>query len=129
MSSSTLHNHKKVCLGFNKKPMTGSDSKPSSSSGGDDSQGSGFTKATPEKHTLKAPATYSQGSSTPTALQMTPHCSRHDKSHSSKPHKDSKSCKGLSCNKKKKGHASPTKKDSCRDKDKSHKVHKHSGQH
>ena len=33
VSSSTLHNHKKVCLRFDKKPMIGSDSKPSSGSG------------------------------------------------------------------------------------------------
>ena len=37
--SSTLHNHKKVCLRFNKKPVTGSDSKPSSGGGGNNSQG------------------------------------------------------------------------------------------
>ena len=37
VSSSALHNHKKVCLGFAKKPATGSDSKPSSCSGGDNS--------------------------------------------------------------------------------------------
>ena len=38
MSSSALHNHKKVCLGFDKKtPMTGSDGKPRSSSGGKNS--------------------------------------------------------------------------------------------
>ena len=30
MSSSALHNHKKVCLGFDKKSTTGSDGKPSS---------------------------------------------------------------------------------------------------
>ena len=33
VSSSTLHNHKKVCLGFDKKPSKGSDSKPSSGGG------------------------------------------------------------------------------------------------
>ena len=32
VSSSALHNHKKMCLGFNKKSAAGSDSKPSSSS-------------------------------------------------------------------------------------------------
>ena len=41
VSSSALHNHKKVCLRFDKKPTTGSNSKPSSSSGGNNSQGSG----------------------------------------------------------------------------------------
>ena len=41
VSSSALHNHKKVCLGFiTKKPAIGSDSKPSSSRGGDGSHGS-----------------------------------------------------------------------------------------
>ena len=38
MSSSTLHNHKKVCLGFDKKPARGSNSKPSSGSEGISSQ-------------------------------------------------------------------------------------------
>ena len=38
VSSSTLHNHKKVCLGIAKKPTTGSDSKPSSGGGGDSAQ-------------------------------------------------------------------------------------------
>ena len=120
VSSSALHNHKKVCLRFTKKPAAGSDSKPSSSSGGDGSQGSGSTRATPKKKDPKALATDSQGSSAPTALQMTPHCNRHDKSHCSKPHKDSKSKKDSSSNKKKKKHASPTRKGSA------HKSHKHS---
>ena len=44
MLSSALHNHKKVCLGFTKKPTTGSGSKPSSGGGGDGSQGSGSTQ-------------------------------------------------------------------------------------
>ena len=92
MSSSALHNHKKVCLGFDKK-SAGFSSKPSSGGGGDGSQGSGSTRATPKKKDSKAPATDSQGSSAPMASQMTPHCSRHDKFHCSKPHKDSKSKK------------------------------------
>ena len=46
VSSSALHNHKKVCLRFDKKPTRGSDSKPSSGGGGDNSQGSGSTRAT-----------------------------------------------------------------------------------
>ena len=72
VSSSALHNHKKVCLGFvTKKPATGSDSKPSSSGGGDGSH-SGSTRATPKKKESKAPATDSQGSSAHTALQMAP---------------------------------------------------------
>ena len=128
VSSSTLHNHKKVCLRFDKKPMTGSDSKPSSSGGGNNSQCSSSTRATPRKHASKVPTTDSQGSSAPMALQMIPHHNRHDKSHCSNPHKDSKSHKDLSCDEKKKGHVSPAKKGFCGDKDKSHKVHKHSGQ-
>ena len=49
MSSSALHNHKKVCLRFiTKKPAAGSDSKPSSGGGGDGSHG-GSTRATPKK--------------------------------------------------------------------------------
>ena len=113
--SSTLHNHKKVCLRFAKKSMTGSDGKPSSGGGGDNSQGSSSTRATPEKHASKAPAADSQGSSAPTALQMTPCHSGHNKSHHSKSSKDS-------LGNKKKGHVSPTRKGS------SHKLHKHSGQ-
>ena len=120
MLSSALHNHKKVCLGFAKKPIIGSDSKPSSSSGGNSSQGGGSTRATPKKKDSKAPATDSQGSSTPTALQTTPRCSGCDKSHHSKPHKDSKSKKDSLGDKKKKKHASPTRKGSV------HKSHKHS---
>ena len=109
--SSTLHNHKKVCLGFNKKSIAGSDSKPSSGGGGHSSQGGSTTSATPKKKNSKAPAANSQDSSTPMALQTTPHCSGHDKSHHSKTHKDSKSKKDLSGDKKnKKGHASPTRK-------------------
>ena len=120
VSSSALHNHKKVCLGFNKKSNAGSDSKPSTGGGGDSSQGGGSTRAIPKKKDSKALAANSQGSSAPTASQMTLHCSGHDKSHCSKPHKDSKSKKDLSGNKKK-GHASPARKGS------SHKSHKHSG--
>ena len=114
----------KVCLGFNKKSMAGSDSKSSSGSGDDSSQGSGPTRATPKKKDSKAPTTNSQGSSTPTASQVTPHHSRHDKSHHFKPHKDSKSNKDSSGDKqKKKEHVSPARKGS------SHKSHKHSGRH
>ena len=122
VSSSALHNDKKVCLGFDKKSTAGSNSKPSSGDRGDNSQGSGSTRATPKKKDSKAPATNSQGSSTPTALQMTPRSSRHNKSHCSKPHKNSKSKKDSSGDKKKKkGPASPTRKGS------GHKLHKHSG--
>ena len=118
VSSSALHNHKKVCLGFDKKSAAGSDSKPSSGSGGNGSS----TRATPKKNDSKAPAANSQGSSTPMASQTTPHCSGRNKSHHSKPHKDLKSKKDSLGDKKKKGHASPTRKGS------GHKSHKHSGQ-
>ena len=120
MSSSVLHNHKKVCLRFTKKPTAGSDSKPSSSGGGNGSQGGGPTRATPKKKDSKAPTADSQGSSTPAASQMTPHHSRCNKSHRSRPHKDSKSKKD-SLGSKKKRHVSPTKKGS------DHTSHKHSG--
>ena len=86
LSSSALHNHKKVYLGLNKKSTAGSDSKSSSSGGGDGSQGGGSTRAIPKKKDSKAPTTDSQGSNAPAALQMTPHHSGHDKSHCSKPH-------------------------------------------
>ena len=72
MSSSALHNHKKVCLRFDKKSATGSNSRPSSSGGGDSSQGGSSTRTTPKKQASKAPATNSQGSSTPMASQTTP---------------------------------------------------------
>ena len=122
VSSSALHNHKKVCLGFDKKPAKGSDSKPSSSGGGNNSQGGSSMRAMPKKHASKAPSTDSQGSSAPTASQMTLCCSRHDSSHHSKSHKDLSGDK-----KKKKGHASPTRKGRDEDKDKTHKSHKHIG--
>ena len=118
--SSALHNHKKVCLGFDKKSTASSNSKPSSGSGSNDSQGGSSTRATPKKKDSKAPAANSQGSSTPPASQTTPCCSGRDNSHRSKPHKDSKSKKDLSGDKKKKRHASPARKGS------SHKSHKHS---
>ena len=72
VSSSTLHNYKKVCIGFvAKKSVTGSDSKPNSGGGGDGSCGT-FTKAAPKKDS-KAPAADSQGSSTLPASQTSPH--------------------------------------------------------
>ena len=115
MSSSALHNHKKVCLGFTKKPATGSDSKPSSGS-----QGGSSTRATPKKDS-KAPATDSQGSSAPTASQRTPCHSGHEKSHCHKSHKDSKSKKDSSGDRKKKKDVSFARKGS------SHKACKDSG--
>ena len=119
VSSSALHNHKNMCLGFTKKPTAGSDSKPGSGGGGDGSKGGSSTRATPKKKDSKAPTADSQGSSTPTASQTTPCHSGHNKSHCSKPHKDSKSKKNSSGDKKK--HVSPTRK--------GHKSHKHNGWH
>ena len=104
MSSSALHNHKKVCLGFDKKSSAGSNSKCGSSSGGNGSQGGGSTRATSKKKDSKAPATDSQGSSTPITLQMTPCRSACNKSHCSKPQKDSKSKRDSSGDNKKKKH-------------------------
>ena len=72
--SSALHNHKKVCLRFAKKPAAGSESKPSSSRGGNGNH-CGSTRATPKKKDSKAPAADSQGSSTQTASQTMPCCS------------------------------------------------------
>ena len=76
VSSSALQNHKKVYLRFTKKPVAGSDSKPSNDSGGDGSP----TRATSKKKDSRAPTADSQGSSSPMALQMTPHHSRCNKS-------------------------------------------------
>ena len=101
MLSSALHNHKKVCLGFTKKPIAGSDGKPSSR-GGNGKQGGGSTRATPKKKDSKAPAANSQGTSTPMASQTTPCHSGRKKSHCHKPHKDSKSKKDSSGDRKKK---------------------------
>ena len=119
VSSSALHKHKMVCLRFAKNPAAGSNSKPSSGGGDDGSQSGGSTRATPKKDS-KAPTADSQGSSTPAASQMTPHCSGCNKSHRSRLHKDSKSKKDSSGSKKKR-HASPAKKGS------GHTSHKHSG--
>ena len=99
VSSSALHNLKKVCLRFTKKSAAGSDSKPSSGGGGNGSHDSS-TKATPKKKDSKAPATDSQGSGAQTALQMMPCHSRQEKSCHHKSHKDLK--KDPSGNKKKK---------------------------
>ena len=100
--SSVLHKHKKVCLGFTKKPAAGSDGKPSCDGGGDGNQGSGSTRATPKKKDSKALAADSQGTSTPMALKMTPHCSGCKKSHHHKHHKDSKLKEDSCSNRKKK---------------------------
>ena len=123
MLSSALHNHRKVCFWFTKKPTAGSSGKPSSSRGGNGNQGSSSTRATPKKKDSKAPTTNSQGTITPTASQMTPHHSRCEKSHCQKPHKDSKLKKDSSSNrKKKKKDVSPARKGF------GHKAHKDGGQ-
>ena len=115
MSSSALHNHKKVHLRFAKKPAAGSDSKPSSGRGGDGSHG-GSTRATPKKKDSKVPTVDSQGSSAQTASQTMPHHSGREKSHKS--HKDSKKDSSGDKKKKKKEDVSPTRKGS------SHKAYK-----
>ena len=119
MSSSALHNHKKVCLGFiTKKPAIGSDSKPSSSGVGDGSHGSS-TRATPMKKDSKAPTADSQGSSTQPASQMPPRHSGQETSHHHKSHKDLSGDK----KKKKKREVSPARWSS------SHKARKDGGCH
>ena len=86
VSSSALHNHKKVSLGLASKKSAGvSDGKPSSGRG--DSGCGGSSKATPKKDG-KAAATNSQGSSAPSASQPSPHCSRWGTSHHHKSHKN-----------------------------------------
>ena len=117
VSSSTLHNHKKVCIRLIPKKSTGvSGSKPSGE-GGDGSH-VGSTKATPKKDS-KAPAADSHGSSAPPASQTSPHHSGHKMSHHHKSHKDSKD----SSSKKKKKYMSITRKSS------SHKACKDGGHH
>ena len=84
LSSSALHNHKKVCLRLAyKKSARVLDGKPSSGRGNSGHRGS--SKATPKKDG-KAATTNSQGSSAPSASQPSPRCSgwgtsRHHKSH------------------------------------------------
>ena len=84
VSSSALHSHKKVCLGFTSEKATRVlDGKPSS--GGGDSSHGGSSKATPKKNG-KAATANSQGSSAPSASQPLPcnsgwEMSRHHKSH------------------------------------------------
>ena len=119
VSSSALHNHKKVCLRFiTKKPAIGSDSKPSSGRGGNGSHGSS-TWAIPKKKDSKAPTADSQGSCAQPASQMLPCHSGRETSHHHKSHKDSKNLSGNK--KKKKKDVSPARKSS------SHKVCKDGG--
>ena len=85
VSSSALHNHKKVCPGLASKKSAGvSDGKPSSGRGNSDHGGS--SKATPKKDG-KAAATSSQGSSTPSAFQPSLCHSGQEASHRHKSHK------------------------------------------
>ena len=89
VSSSALHNHKKVCIGLiSWKSTAGLDGKPSSGRGGDSSHG-GSSEATTKKDG-KAPATDSQGSSAPPASQPSLCCSGQETSHCHKSHKTSK---------------------------------------
>ena len=89
VSSSALHNHKKMCIGLiPKKSIGSSGGKPSSGRGGNGSHG-GSTKATPKKDG-KAPTTDSQGSSALPALQTLPCHIGQETSHHHKSHKDSK---------------------------------------
>ena len=85
VSSSALHNHKKVCLRLTSRKSAGvSDGKPSS--GGGDSSHGGSSKATPKK-AGKAPTTDSQGLSAPPASQPSPCRSGQGTSHHHKSHK------------------------------------------
>ena len=122
MSSSALHNHKRVCLGFiTKKPAAGSDSKPSSGREGNGSHSSS-TRATPKKKDSKAPGKDSQGSSILPASQTMPHHSGRETSHHHKSHKDSKDSSGDK-KKKKKKEANPARQSS------SHKARKDGSHH
>ena len=85
VSSLALHNHKRVCLRLtSKKSARVSDGKPSSGRGNSSRRGS--SKATPKKDG-KAATTNSQGLSTPSASQPSPHRSRQETSHCHKSHK------------------------------------------
>ena len=117
VSSSALHNHKKVCLGLiSRKSTRGSDGKPSSGREGSSSHGRS-SKATPKKDG-KAPAADSQSSSASPASQPSPCRSGWD---TSRCHKSYKNSKDLGEKKKKKKDMSPAGKNS------SHKVRKDSG--
>ena len=86
ISSSVLHTHKKVCLGFPSKKATGvPDGKPKSGRG--NSSHGGSSKATPKKDGKGATAN-SQGLSTPSVCQTSPHRSRRGTSHHHKSKKD-----------------------------------------
>ena len=116
ISSSVLHTHKKVCLGFTSRKATRvPDGKPSS--GGGDSGHGGSSKATPKKDG-KATATNSQGSSTPLASQPSPRCSGWGTSHH---HKSQKKDSGE--RQKKADDTSPAPKST------GHRAHKDGGHH
>ena len=115
ISSSVLHTHKKVCLGFPSKKASGvPDGKPKS--GGGNSSHGGSSKATPKKDS-KGTTTNSQGSSTPLASQTSPRHSRWGTSHHHKSKKDDGE------RRKKAADASPTQKSG------GHKAHKDKGHH
>ena len=118
VSSSALHNHKKVCIRLIPKKSTGGSGSKPSSGGGDDGSCRGSTKATSKKDG-KAPAADSQGSSTLPAFQTSPRCSGQETSHCHKSHKDPKDSGKKK--KKKKKDVSPAGKSS------SHKAHKDGG--
>ena len=71
VSSSALHNHKKVCIRLIPKKSTGGSGGRPSSGRGDNSSYGGSSKGTPKKDG-KAPAADSQGSSTPPASETSP---------------------------------------------------------
>ena len=79
LSSSALHNHKKVCLGLASKKSTRVLDGKSSSGRGDSGHG-GSSKATPKKDG-KAVTTNSQGLSAPSASQPSPRHSGWETSH------------------------------------------------
>ena len=106
ISSSALHTHKKVCLGFPSKRASGvPDDKPKS--GGGNSGHGASSKATPKKDG-KGTAANSQGSSAPSASQTSPRRSRRGTSHHHKSKKDDgerqKKAAGASPAQKSRGH-------------------------
>ena len=107
VSSSAMHNHKKVCLRLTSRKSAGvSDGKPSNSRG--DSSHGGSSKATPKKDG-KAPAADSQGSSAPPASQPSPLCSGwetscHHKSHKKESGRKKKKMKDASLARKSSSH-------------------------
>ena len=103
ISSLALHTHKKVCLGLTSRKATRvPDSKPSSGRG--DSSCGGSSKATLKKDS-KAATANSQGLSTPSASQPSPHCSGQGTSQHHKSHK-----KDLAKKRKKVNNVSPAQK-------------------